>query len=100
MARHYGCSSGQLKPMNKDKSGWIALATVWLLSWLPSSAQTWPAPGLYEIVGGEYSECCGFFGDIRYQLPLARQALLRLSIDPIKGAKLVFLESDAQTEFR
>ena len=85
--------------MIKDKIEWLVAATSWLAFGLstPAQIQTGFVPGLYVIVAGEYTECCGVFGDIHYQLPLARQALVRLSIDPLKGAKLVFLESDAQT---
>jgi hypothetical protein len=86
--------------MDKNKSAWMILTLTGLLSNLSAPAQNWPAPGVYEIVGGEYSECCGFSGEIRYQLPLPRQALIQLSIDPLKGAKLEFLESDGQTSFR
>jgi hypothetical protein len=88
--------------MIKDKTAWMMAAASWLAFAFSTPAQTPTVlvPGLYEIVTGEYTECCGLFGDIHYQLPLARQALVRLSIDPLKGAKLVFLESDAQTAFK
>jgi hypothetical protein len=49
-----------------------------------------------KLLRANITECCGLFGDIHYQCLLPTGPLVRLSIDPLKGAKLVFLESDAQ----
>ena len=58
-----------------------------------------PRSGLYRINSGRYAACCGFAGDLGYNLPAPRQSFIRLEIDPQSGATMTFLGDDAQTIF-
>src|SRR5262245_41009594 len=49
---------------------------------LPSWTQDWPTNGLYQIVSGRYTECCGIGGSLSYQLPNHNQGFIQLSVDP------------------
>lgn len=62
-------------------------------------AQVAPASGVYEIVSGTYSECCGFAGvPLKVVLPHPSQSYLRLSVDVATGtASLQFLAQDVRT---
>lgn len=58
-------------------------------------AQELPASGLYEIVSGQYVECCGFAGPIPYSLPYERQSFIQFSIDgQTQLASMAFLRED------
>src|SRR5437773_1905399 len=64
------------------------------------SAQSVPASGLYRIISGSYSECCGIAGDLGYSLPAPQQAFVNLTIDPQTNfATMTFLGQDQQTVF-
>jgi hypothetical protein len=60
-----------------------------------------PADGLYRILSGTYSECCGFVGtDTVYTLPDSEQAFMRLIVDSQNRiATMVVLGEDRQTQF-
>jgi len=59
-----------------------------------------PAPGLYQIISGSYSECCGIAGDLGYPLPNQNQAFVNLKIDSETNlATMTFLAEDQQTVF-
>src|SRR5215813_2777443 len=40
-----------------------------------------PASGLYQIVSGRYTECCGIGGVYAHTLPYSSQAFVELTID-------------------
>jgi len=56
--------------------------------------------GLYQIISGTYTECCGFAGGIDRLLPYERQSFVRLTIGPQSNlATMTFLGQDMQTGF-
>ena len=58
------------------------------------------ASGLYQILSGSYSECCGIGGDFRSALPSESQAFVRLNLDPQSDvATMTFLGEDMRTVF-
>jgi hypothetical protein len=64
-------------------------------------AQGGPTNGLYQIVSGRYTECCGIAGAFIYPLPDSSQAFVQLTIDPQSNlAQMTFLGQDARTVFR
>jgi hypothetical protein len=66
---------------------------------LSAGAQGQPA-GLYQIVSGTYTTCCGIAGPVKYSLPDQNQAFLRLSIDPQSNlARMTFLDDQLKTNF-
>jgi hypothetical protein len=59
-----------------------------------------PRGGLYQINSGKYSACCGFAGDLGYDLPAQPQSFVRLEVDAARNtAAMTFLADDAQTVF-
>jgi hypothetical protein len=80
----------------------LCLAITWacVLSIRSGRAQSRPESGIYQILSGTYSECCGFAGDFHYSLPNERQGFVRLMVDPKSDlAKMTFLGRDLQTVF-
>src|SRR5262245_6343916 len=58
------------------------------------------ASGLYQIVSGTFSECCGFAGGIRFSLPNDGQSFVRLTVEPPGNlATMTFLGKNPQTIF-
>jgi len=56
--------------------------------------------GYYEILSGDYSECCGIAGEVRTLLPNATQRFVRLQVDPNgTTASMTFLGQDLRTVF-
>jgi hypothetical protein len=56
--------------------------------------------GVYEIVSGTYTECCGFAGDVGFSLPNERQRFVRLTVDARRDlATMTFLGQDLRTVF-
>lgn len=85
--------------MLKHKTLGLAIVACALCPWL-GWAQTLPLNGLYQIISGKYTECCGIAGDTVVPLPNAAQAFIRLSVDSESGtATLTFLGSDGATVF-
>ena len=65
-----------------------------------AAAQSGAASGLYEILSGNYTECCGIGGGFGFSLPNQEQSFVKLKIDPPGGpATMTFLGSDARTIF-
>jgi hypothetical protein len=64
-----------------------------------SRAQETPASGLYQIVSGDYTECCGIAGPRTYSLPDPDQRFIELTIEG-NTAQMSILGPDAQTIFR
>jgi hypothetical protein len=62
--------------------------------------QTLPQSGLYQIISGSYTECCGIAGDLTYSLPSASQSFVKLAVDPQRNlATMTFLGQDMETVF-
>ena len=59
-----------------------------------------PANGLYQIVSGDFTACCGLLGVIRQPLPNDEQSFIELAIDPQgERATITILGNDARTVF-
>jgi len=85
-----------------SKNRIISLAITWafVLSSHSAGARSRAACGLYQIISGTYSECCGIGGDFRFSLPNERQGFVRLTAEPQSDlVAMTFLGSDAQTVF-
>src|SRR5437867_10419609 len=80
---------------------YIALTTAVASSMLyRASAAPGPANGLYQIISGNYIECCGIGGDFRSALPNESQRFVKLTIDSQSHlATMTFLGEDSQTLF-
>jgi hypothetical protein len=77
-----------------------AFALASTLSVLPIGAQSQPASGLYQIVSGIYTTCCGIAGASKFSLPNKDQAFFRLSVDPQSNLpRMTFLGQQMQTIF-
>jgi hypothetical protein len=78
----------------------IGWATVWMFVVLSARAQTGPASGLYRIVSGRYTECCGLAGPFVYSLPDANQSFVEFIVDTVgPSAQMKILAADGQTVF-
>jgi hypothetical protein len=60
-----------------------------------------PVSGLYRIVSGRYSACCGIAGnDFGYDLPTSQQSFVWFKVDQQSGvASMAFLADDLHTVF-
>jgi hypothetical protein len=85
--------------MNKDTMIRLRSFLVLALSVRPVAAQTQPAPGLYQIVSGTYTTCCGIAGASKVSLPNQDQAFFRLSIDPQNNVPQMTFLDQVQTIF-
>ena len=65
-----------------------------LASTLDAAEQPTPTSGLYQIVSGSFTECCGIAGPHRTLLPSPSQYFVRLTVDPTKRTRMTFLGSD------
>ena len=84
--------------MLKSRVIWSAIMGSFVLSIYSAHAQSAPTSGLYQIVSGTYTECCGIAGDFGYSLPSAEQSFVRLAVDAQSGlASMTFLGEDMQT---
>ena len=78
----------------------IAVTAALVVSVRLASAQSSVTSGLYEIVSGTYTECCGFAGEMRSPVPNESQSFVRLSVDTQTDlATMTFLGRDLQTVF-
>jgi hypothetical protein len=84
-----------------NKIIWLAIASAFVMSICSAGAQSGAASGLYQIISGRYSECCGFAGsEFGYDLPQDNQSFVRFAVDPSENiASMTFLASDMQTVF-
>jgi hypothetical protein len=81
--------------MRKRRFILLAVLAVFMLSIRRPCAQGAPANGLYEIISGRYTECCGIGGWLVHPLPNAAQRFIELIIDPQRNvAQLTFLAPD------
>jgi len=60
-----------------------------------------PVSGMYRIVSGRYSACCGIAGnDFCYDLPTSQQSFVWFKVDQQTGiASMAFLANDLRTVF-
>jgi hypothetical protein len=59
------------------------------------------ASGVYEIISGRYTECCGIGGAFIYTLPYSSQGFVELTIDSQnQRAQMTILGQDRHTVFR
>ena len=84
--------------MTKHKTVGLTVLSVTVL-WLASPrAQEVPISGLYQIISGTYTECCGIGGGLTHTLPDASQGFVELIIDPQRNlAQMTFLGQDMHT---
>jgi hypothetical protein len=60
-------------------------------------AQAQPATNLYQIISGDYVECCGIAGPFHYILPDGNQLLVLLVVDPTQlRAQMTILGEGAE----
>ena len=82
------------------KNRFVVLAITCSVAFSWSRLQGAPASGLYEIISGTYSECCGIAGPLRSSLPNANQGYVSLTVDSQGSlASMTFLGKDMQTVF-
>jgi len=78
---------------------WVS-RLVLTLTIFSAGAQGQPTAGLYQILSGTYTTCCGIAGPIKTSLPNTDQAFFRLSIDPQSNlARMTFLDQQLKTTF-
>jgi hypothetical protein len=83
-----------------SERGLLAITAAFVLSVPLADAQSEPTSGLYEIVSGDYTACCGIAGETRWPVPNEEQNFVRLTVDPqAKLATMAFLGRDLQTVF-
>jgi len=92
--------------MGKNRrSTWLAVTSAFVLSARLDSGQGGVPSGVYEIVAGTYTECCGFGGDFGSwdfgsSLPDESQRFVRLTVDARTDLPtMTFLGQDLQTVF-
>lgn len=87
--------------MLKSRIIWLAILPAVVLSIRSPRAQGEPASGLYQIISGRYTECCGIAGALIYSLPNTSQQFVELTVDPQRSlAQMRFLGQDRHTVFR
>ena len=80
--------------------GLLAITAAFVMSVRLAGAQSVVTSGLYEIVSGTYTECCGFAGEVRSPMPNEGQSFVRLTVDTQANlATMTFLGRDLQTVF-
>src|SRR2546430_15541694 len=80
----------------------ISLAILWafVLSTRSSRAQVGPTSGLYQIISGHSTACCGIAGEVSYPLPNDTLGFVELTVDPQQNlARMTFLGQDTHTIF-
>src|SRR5436190_15182774 len=72
-----------------------------LLGWvLLSPGAQGQTAGLYQILSGSYTTCCGIAGAVRSALPTTDQAFFRLSTDQQSSLwRMTFLDQQLRTNF-
>src|SRR5712692_8458863 len=87
--------------MLMHRIGCFAIISALVLSFRSAPAQGAPTNGLYQIVSGRYTACCGIAGPFIYPLPDSSQTFVQLTIDPRSHlAQMTILGQDARTVFR
>ena len=86
--------------MLKNRIIWLAITSAFALSIGSAGAQSGFVSGVYQIMSGTFSECCGIAGESRSALPNESQGFVRLTVDPQGDvATMTFLGNDMQTFF-
>ncbi len=86
--------------MPKVRITWLAITLAFVVSLHSAGAQGEAASGLYQIISGTYTACCGIAGEITSSLPDKSQSFIRLTVDPRSDlAAMTFLSADSQTVF-
>jgi hypothetical protein len=86
--------------MGRKKCGpWLILASLFVVTVGLASGQESVSSGVYEIVAGTYTACCGFGGNFASSLPNDSQRFVRLTVDPQGIVTTTFLGQDLQTVF-
>jgi hypothetical protein len=84
--------------MNIHRFVRVGALAMLIVCWCCPDAPCAPVSGVYEIVGGTYSECCGFAGTpIVRTLPFPSQSYIRFTLDSPSTATLTILGDDLQT---
>jgi hypothetical protein len=86
--------------MTKHKTVRLAVLSAAVL-WLASSrVDEVPASGLYQIISGTYTECCGIAGRFINSLPATSQNYVQLTVDSQENrAQMAILGEDLHTVF-
>ena len=75
----------------------LSAAVLWITS---PRAQEVPVSGLYQIISGTYTECCGIGGPFINSLPDTNQYYIQLTVDSqANHAQMAFLGEDLHTVF-
>jgi len=86
--------------MTKHKTFGLAVLAVAVLGLASPRAAEVPAGGLYQIISGTYTECCGIGGRFIHSLPEADQSYVQLTVDlQANQAQMAFLGEDLHTVF-
>jgi hypothetical protein len=85
--------------MGKNKrSSWLAITSAFVLSLRMANGQGGAPSGVYEIVAGTYTECCGFGGNFSFSVPNESQRFV--AVDMRRDlATMTFLGQDLRTVF-
>src|SRR6266496_3912059 len=87
--------------MLKSKIIWLVILAALPLSPRSARAQEAPVSGLYQIISGRFTECCGIAGLFIHTLPEDSEGFVKLIVDSQRGvAHLTFLNQVEQTVFR
>src|SRR5688500_17040990 len=87
--------------MSKQRIIWLAIVSAVVVSVGSARAQGAPTSGLYRIISGRYTECCGIAGRFVYSLPNYSHTFVALAIDAQRNlAQMKFLGEDMETVFR
>ena len=79
---------------------WLAVLSLSVLSIRSSRAQGGPTSGLYQIISGHSTECCGIAGEISYPLPNPALGFVELTVDPEQNVvRMTFLGQDTHSIF-
>jgi hypothetical protein len=71
------------------------ISSFWVGMTMPQ-AKAQPATNLYQIISGDYVECCGIAGPFHYALPDENQSLVLLVVEPTQlRAQMTILGEDA-----
>src|SRR5260370_31049059 len=87
--------------MSMHRIGCFAIISASVLSVRLAPAQGGATNGLYQIVSGRYTECCGIAGPFIYPLPDSSQMFVQLTIALQSHlAQMTILGHDTRTVFR
>jgi hypothetical protein len=86
--------------MSKNRTICLAITSALVVSIRLAGAQSGATSGVYQIISGTYSECCGIGGDFQSALPNESQGFISLTVDTKRDlATMTFLGKDLQTVF-